>query len=76
MGDTLYIVVPCYNEQEVLSETSKRLKEKVEALIEQQKIDAKSRIMFVNDGSKDATWFLIQELCEQSSIYAGVNSNV
>ncbi len=73
MGDTLYIVVPCYNEQEVLSETSKRLKEKVEALIEQQKIDAKSRIMFVNDGSKDATWFLIQELCEQSSIYAGVN---
>lgn len=73
MGDTLYIVVPCYNEQEVLPETSKRLKEKVERLIGQQKIDAKSRIMFVNDGSKDATWFLIQELCEQSSLYAGVN---
>lgn len=73
MGDTLYIVVPCYNEQEVLPETSKRLKEKVEGLIGQQKIDAKSRIMFVNDGSKDATWFLIQELCEQSSLYAGVN---
>lgn len=41
--------------------------------MEQQKIDTKSRILFVNDGSKDATWFLIQELCEQSLLYAGVN---
>lgn len=73
MSDILYIVVPCYNEQEVLPETSKRLFDKVMALRGQQKIDEKSRILFVNDGSKDATWRLIEELCEQSPIYAGVN---
>lgn len=73
MGDTLYIVVPCYNEQEVLPETAKRLLEKVEMLKGQGKIDAGSRIMFVNDGSKDATWVMIQELCEQNKIFAGVN---
>lgn len=73
MGNTLYIVVPCYNEQEVLAETSRRLLEKVEALKAQDKIDAKSRIMFVNDGSKDATWVMIQDLCEQNKVFAGVN---
>lgn len=73
MGKRLYIVVPCYNEQEVLPETSKRLLDKVKALVEQQKIDAKSRILFVNDGSKDDTWTLIRELCEQNPVYAGVN---
>lgn len=73
MGNILYIVVPCYNEQEVLPETSKRLLDKVKVLVEQQKIDAKSRILFVNDGSRDATWALIQALCEQNPVYAGVN---
>lgn len=73
MSDILYIVVPCYNEQEVLPETSKRLYDKMTALREQQKIDEKSRILFVNDGSKDATWRLIEELCAKSSLYAGVN---
>lgn len=73
MSDILYIVVPCYNEQEVLPETSKRLFAKVMALRGQQKIDGKSRILFVNDGSKDATWRLIEELCEQNPVYAGVN---
>lgn len=73
MSDILYIVVPCYNEQEVLPETSKRLYDKMTALREQQKIDKKSRILFVNDGSKDATWRLIEELCAKSPLYAGVN---
>lgn len=73
MSDILYIVVPCYNEQEVLPETSRRLFDKVMALRGQQKIDEKSRILFVNDGSKDATWRLIEELCEQNKVYAGVN---
>lgn len=73
MGDILYIVVPCYNEQEVLPETAKRLLEKVERLKEQKKIGTGSRIMFVNDGSKDATWQLIEELCAQNKIFAGVN---
>lgn len=73
MSDILYIVVPCYNEQEVLPETSKRLFDKMTALREQQKIDEKSRILFVNDGSKDTTWRLIEELCAKSPLYAGVN---
>ena len=56
MNNTLYIVVPCYNEQEVLPETSKRLKAKLEQLITAGKISEKSRVLFVNDGSKDRTW--------------------
>ena len=73
MGNILYIVVPCFNEQEVLPETARRLSAKVETLKSQGKIGAGSRIMFVNDGSNDATWGMIQELCEQNKIFAGVN---
>lgn len=73
MGNILYIVIPCYNEQEVLPETARRLRDKVQALAEQKKIDKKSRILFVNDGSKDATWLLICDLCRQDVVYAGVN---
>lgn len=73
MGDVLYIVVPCYNEQEVLPETAKRLLEKLQTLAEQKKIDEKSRIMFVNDGSKDATWLMIEEMCVATPYFAGVN---
>ena len=53
MSKTLYIVIPCYNEQEVLPETSKRLLEKLQSLVLKNKIADNSRIMFVNDGSKD-----------------------
>ena len=73
MNKVLYIVSPCYNEQEVLPETSKRLREKVNTLRVQDKIDAGSRILFVNDGSKDRTWDMIQELCAKDPVYAGVN---
>ncbi len=73
MGDVLYIVVPCYNEQEVLPETGRRLLAKIEMLRSQGKVDAGSRIMFVNDGSKDATWTMIEELCAQNKVFAGVN---
>ncbi len=69
----LYIVVPCYKEEEVLPETSKRLKSKLEALIEQKKIDSDSKIMFVNDGSTDNTWKIIQELHNSDKSYSGVN---
>ena len=71
-NDILYLVVPCYNEQEVLPETSKRLKEKMESLMERNLISRDSRIMFVNDGSKDRTWSMIEELHEQDEIFAGV----
>ena len=73
-NNTLYIVVPCYKEQEVLPETSRRLKEKVLALRAQGKISDKSRIMFVNDGSSDNTWPIISQLHEQETdIFSGVN---
>jgi len=71
---TLYIVVPCYKEEEVLPETSRRLKAKMEALLQQGKIDAKSRVMFVNDGSKDRTWEIIEQLHKnEPGIFSGVN---
>lgn len=69
---TLYIVIPCYNEQEVLPETSKRLAEKYQELLSSNKIDSKSRIVFVDDGSKDETWNMICELNESNEIFSGV----
>ena len=73
-NNTLYIIVPCYKEQEVLPETSRRLKEKVLALRAQGKISDKSRIMFVNDGSSDNTWPIIRQLHEQEpDLFSGVN---
>lgn len=68
----LYIVVPCYNEEEVLPESSKELKSILEKLIEEDKISSKSKILFVNDGSKDKTWQLIEELHNESEYFTGV----
>lgn len=73
MENKLYLVIPCYNEEEVLPETSKRLKEKVTSLIIKGKIDEGSRIVFVNDGSKDRTWELISELHKQDPVFSGIN---
>lgn len=69
----LYVVVPCYNEQEVLGETSKRLNNKFQALIDAGTISEQSRVVFVNDGSKDQTWNIIQELHRQSKRFSGIN---
>ena len=73
MNNTLYIVVPCYNEEEVLPETSKRLRIKLEQLTEAGKISPDSRIMFVNDGSKDKTWELISQLHAACPLFCGVD---
>ena len=73
MKNTLYIVVPCYNEEEVLPETSKRLKVKLEQLMAKEKISPDSRIMFVNDGSKDRTWELISRLHSECPLFCGVD---
>lgn len=70
---TLYVVIPCYKEEAVLPETAKRLREKLHALIDQGKIASGSRILFVNDGSKDRTWEIIEGLHAQDPIYSGVN---
>lgn len=73
MSDILYAVIPCYNEQEVLHETAKRLREKFKNLIDSGEISAKSRIVFVNDGSKDATWQIIRDLHASDKIFSGIN---
>ncbi len=69
----LFCVIPCYNEQEVLPETSKRIRAKLRDLISKGKIDKDSRVVFVNDGSKDATWEIIKSLHEEDPIYQGIN---
>lgn len=74
MNNRLYIVVPCYKEEAVLPETSRRLREKLETLIKQGKIDRDSRILFVNDGSKDRTWPLIEQYHKEApEIFSGIN---
>lgn len=73
MPDILYIVVPCFNEEEVLPETAKRLKKKLEDLITAEKIDKKSKILFINDGSTDSTWGIINSLNKDSKLFSGVN---
>ena len=70
--DTLYLVIPCYNEEEVLPETSKQLLAKMQSLMAAEKVSEKSRIVFVNDGSKDRTWEIIQALHQENPIYQGV----
>lgn len=68
----LTIVVPCYDEQEVLHETSKLLKNIIDDLIEQNKISSNSKILFVNDGSKDKTWEIIEQLQTQEKVFTGI----
>ena len=68
----LYLVVPCYNEEEVLPETSRRLREKLTALTAEGRISEKSRIVFVNDGSKDKTWEIIAGLHQADPLFCGV----
>ncbi len=69
----LYFVVPCYNEEEVLPETAKRLRAKLESLIAAGRVSRGSRILLVNDGSKDRTWEIIAQLHSGCSLFSGVN---
>ena len=69
----LYVVVPCYNEEEVLEETTRQLKEKMESLIKDKKISKESRVMYVNDGSKDNTWKMIEEISEKEKLFTGIS---
>ena len=72
-GRVLYLVIPCYNEEEVLPETSKRLTAKLGAMIEMSLISEDSKIVFVNDGSKDRTWQLIRQYHEENPMIQGIN---
>ena len=71
-NDILYLVIPCYNEEEVLPETARQLLAKMNSMFERGMISRESRILFVNDGSKDRTWEIIEELHASNSIYSGV----
>lgn len=68
----LYVVVPCYNEEEVLEETTKQLKTKMESLISKKEISAKSKVMYVNDGSKDSTWEIIKKINKKEKLFTGI----
>ena len=69
----LYVVIPCYNEEEVLKETSKRLNVKLGELINDKIISKDSKVLFVNDGSKDKTWDIICELNKENKLFSGIN---
>lgn len=69
---TLYLAVPCYNEEEVLFDTAEKLIIKYKNLIKENKISEKSRIVFIDDGSKDKTWKIITELHSQFSLISGL----
>ena len=72
MEKVLYVVIPCYNEEEVLDETAKQIDKKLKSLIKANKISKKSKVMFVNDGSKDKTWEKILNLHETNSLFTGI----
>lgn len=70
---TLYVVIPCYREEAVLPETAKRLKQKMASLRQAGKISDRSRVMLVNDGSRDGTWEIIRRLHGEDRLFSGVN---
>ena len=73
MKPVLYIVIPCYNEKEVLPTTSKLFEEKIVSLIKNKDLSEKSRILYVNDGSKDNTWQIISEYAKKSKYVEGIS---
>lgn len=73
MEPVLYFVIPCYNEEQVLPETSGLFLEMLKFMIDAGKISPESRVMFVNDGSRDNTWNIISSLTEEDEHYAGIS---
>lgn len=72
MKPVLYIVIPCYNEESVLPITAPMFLGKINALCDAEKISSESRILFVNDGSRDKTWEIIESLAAQDERYTGI----
>ena len=73
MAKILYLVIPCYNEEEVLADTAGKLDKKMKELMAEGLIDVKSRIIFVNDGSMDLTWKIIEDLHNKDTLFGGIN---
>ena len=70
--NTLYLVVPCYNEEEALPHSAEVMREKLNRLMKEGKISSQSKILFVNDGSRDRTWQIIHDLCDADPTFAGL----
>ena len=70
--DLLTIVVPCYNEEEVLPETKKELSNILNTLIDDEQVSEESKILFVNDGSQDKTWQLISKYTDDDNYVTGI----
>ena len=64
----LYLAIPCYNEEEVLWDTAEKLLNKYYDMMSERKISQKSKIVFIDDGSKDSTWEIIEDLHKQNPI--------
>lgn len=71
----LYIVIPCYNEEKVLPITAPQFLAKIEELVQLDKIGTGSRVLFVDDGSKDDTWKLITKFAEENEIFCGIRQS-
>ena len=75
MAPCLFIVIPCYNEEAVLPVTAPMFLNKLKTLIDEEKISGSSRILFVNDGSKDSTWDIIRSLARQDEHFIGISQS-
>ena len=75
MPPILYIIVPCYNEERVLPITAELFKDKINELIKKGKISNISKVLFVNDGSKDNTWKIICDLSKKDDCYQGISQS-
>jgi len=75
MKPILYIIIPCYNEEDVLPVTAPMFFKKINQLIVAEKVSEKSRILFINDGSKDKTWEIICDLAKQDEHFIGISQS-
>jgi polyisoprenyl-phosphate glycosyltransferase len=73
MCKTLYLVIACFNEEDVLPETAKRLSGKINTMINSKLINKNSKVLFVNDGSKDNTWNIIKQLHDDNDLFSGIS---
>ena len=75
MKPTLYIVIPCYNEEEVLPITAPQFLAQIKKMQEEDIISDESKIMFVNDGSRDRTWEIISQLAKDNKTFVGISQS-
>ena len=75
MNPILYIVIPCYNEEEVLPVTSGMFRDEIRDLIEKDKISSESRVLFVDDWSRDSTWQIISSLALEDPVFTGIRQS-